>query len=727
VRRSGVGFGQERRTRGDRRSARAAGGARPASPSSTPRGRLVLLVLGTAAGLLCLVARCAWLQIVKGPDLLDTARAQQERTITLDPPRGPILDRNGKELAVSLDVDSVFAEPAAVADAAAAARRLGPALDLPAAILRQRLESGRSFVWLKRKITPDLRRRIEALDMRGVGFARESRRFYPKRTLAAHVLGSTGIDDQGLGGLEFAYDSVIRGTPGQILALRDGRGGRVLDRSRKDPRPGSGLVLTLDEVVQHLVERELDAVMRETGAAGAGAVVLDPRTGEVLALASRPTFDPNNYAAAGEAARRNRVVTDYYEPGSTFKIVTAAAALDAGRIHPNEIVWCENGSIVVAGHRFREDRRPFGNLTLTEVLAKSSNVGAIKVAKRLAPGEFFEAVRAFGFGGRTGIELPGESPGLLREVRDWSGLSQASLSLGQEIGVTAVQLAATIGAIANDGVWLRPRLVRGTIDADGTRRPAEEPAAAVSGRRAVSPDTARRLRRMLQAVTGDEGTGRAAALQGYSVGGKTGTAQKADASGRYARGRHVSWFAGFVPAGEPALAIVVMVDEPRGAKFHGGDVAAPVFQRIALPALKYLGVPPDREGTLVFDRTLAAWSRPADAGSVRPAALPAVRRAAIGSAVSPARLPAAIRPSAAAPFAPAAGARSGGGSGGGTRDDEPGVAMPDLAGMSLRRATETLAAFGLTCRHETRGPRVVRQEPEAGAPIDTATPCRVIY
>jgi cell division protein FtsI/penicillin-binding protein 2 len=688
------------------------------------RARLVVLVLGVAAGLLSLAARCAYLQVLKAPELLDQARAQQERTITLDPPRGLILDRNGKELAVSLDVDSAFAEPGAIDDAAAAARRLAPLLGLETAELRGRLMSDRSFVWLKRKITPDLRRRIEALGLGGVGFARESRRFYPKRTLAAHVLGSTGMDDQGLGGLEYAYDARIKGTPGRIRALRDGRGGRVLDRAREEPKPGDGLVLTIDEVIQHMVERELDQAMG-AGAAGAAAVVLHPETGEILALASRPTFDPNNYGAARDAARRNRAVTDYYEPGSAFKIVTAAVALDSGRVHPNEVIWCENGSIVVARHRYDEDRLPYGNLTFTEVLAKSSNVGAIKVARRLRPADFLEGIRAFGFGRRTGVELPGESPGMLRDLQAWSGLSQASLSIGQEIGVTTLQLAAMMGAIANDGVWRRPRLVRSILAAGGERHAVPEPPEAA--RRTVSAKTARTLRRMLRSVTGAEGTGRAAAVPGYSVAGKTGTAQKVDQTGRYARGRHVAWFAGLVPVEEPALAIVVMVDEPGGPRFHGGDVSAPVFARIAAPALKYLGVPPDDDGTLVFDRSLPARG----AGRAAP---PAARRASLAATASltaaatlPAHhVPAAARGREGRPVP--ASARGAAWSAGRTAAAErPAGVMPDLSGMSLRRATETLAALGLVCRHDTGGPRVTRQTPEPGTAVGQASPCRVVY
>ncbi|MBI1951674.1 MAG: PASTA domain-containing protein [Acidobacteria bacterium] len=732
-----------------RRAARGPGDDR--SPRSR-RARLILLVVGVAAGLLAIFGRCAHLQVIRAPELLDQARSQQEKTITLDPLRGPILDRNGKELAVSVDVDSVFGEPGGVSDPAAAARRLAPVVGLPASELRERLSTDRHFVWIKRKITPELRRRIEALRIEGVGFVRESRRYYPKRTLAAHLVGACGVDNQGLAGLEFMFDGAIRGTPGRMVALRDGRGGRVLDRERKEPAPGFGLSLTVDEVIQYDVERALDESMRETRAEGATVVVLRPQTGEILALASRPVFDPNAYSEARETARRNRATTDYYEPGSTFKVVTAAAALDAGKVHPKEVIWCENGSIVVARHRFKEDRLPYGNLTFTEVLAKSSNVGTIKVARRLLAEEFIGYIKGFGFGRKTGIDLPGESPGILREVSAWSGLSQASLAMGQEIGVTTLQLAAMMGTIANDGVWKRPRIVQALIPAPGGRAPAPpgwpggapsaraslggadapggadagglpEPAvaAAPDRRRVIEARTARTLRSMLQMVTTD-GTGKAASVAGYSVAGKTGTAQKIDSSGRYARGRYVSWFAGFVPAGTPALAIVVMIDEAKGPRFHGGDVAAPVFACIARAALLYLKVPPDHEEPLVFDRSLLAAAAP-DGGRPerdRPAgAVHRIRRDGAAAAAVPAlaRAGGAVRASLAGGL-PAAPER---------RAPRAATAMPDVVGLSLRQATEALAAAGLSCSHDRNGPNVIRQEPEPGAPVTPATPCAVIF
>lgn len=691
----------------------------PVPTSQSRRARLVLLVAIVALGLVSVGARCAHLQLVRASALLEQARSQQEKAITLDPHRGPILDRNGKELALSLAVDSIFADPTEVGDAAAgAARRLAPVLALKAAEVRERLEDDRHFVWLKRKVTPDVRRRVEALGIKGIGFVRESRRYYPKRGLAAHVLGACGMDNQGLAGLEFAYDTAIQGTPGRIQFLRDGRGGRVLDRSRVDPVAGTGLVLTLDEVIQHIADRELDTAMTEFSPVGASVVVLRPQTGEVLALASRPGFDPNGYSEAREESRRNRAVSDYYEPGSTFKVVTAAAALDAGRVRPNEVIWCENGSIVVGKHRFKEDRLPYGNLTFTEVLAKSSNVGAIKVAARLRGQEFLGYIRAFGFGRKSGIELPGESPGMLREVADWSGLSQASIAMGQEIGATPLQLATAMGAIANDGVYVKPFVVGATIDPRGRRLPAR-PALADTSRRVIDAATARALRRMLQSVTID-GTGKAAAVPGYTVGGKTGTAQKIDASGHYSHGRYVSWFAGFVPAEDPALVIVVMVDEPRGPKFHGGDVAAPVFARVALPTLQYLAVPTDGEVPLLFDRAVQAslHDRHLPRGGER--ALPAVRisqrpvvardrRPAPGRSteVAAASLASLSMPSLTREQARAAH----------QADTDSPPAMPEVNGLSLRQASEALAAAGLVCRTERSGSHVIRQEPDPGVPV----------
>jgi cell division protein FtsI (penicillin-binding protein 3) len=663
------------------------------------RARLFTLVVGVIGGLFGLAARCVHLQVLRAPALLELARAQHEGEVPLDPVRGPILDRNGHELALSLAVDSVFADPSMMGDEGAAARRLAPLLGMGSAALRERLDSDSHFVWLKRKIDPDLRKRIEALRIPGIAFVRESRRFYPKRDLAAHAIGACGVDNQGLAGLEFAFNDRFTGTPGRLQFVRDGKGDRVLDRSRVEPIPGDGLVLTLDEAIQHIAERELDAAMKETSALGAAIVVLRPTTGEVLALASRPDFDPNIYPKAGESARHNRAVSDFYEPGSTFKVITAAAALDAGKVRPGEVIFCENGSYVVAKHRYHEDRLPYGDLTFTEVLAKSSNIGTIKVAQRLRSADFHDALLRFGFGSESALELPGQSRGLLRDLDDWSGLSHASISMGQEIGVTPIQLAAAMGAVANDGVYLPPRLIEAFTEPDGRRVPPE--GAKDGGRRAVSAQAARTLRRMLESVTSD-GTGVAAKVPGYSTGGKTGTAQKIDpATRRYARGRHVAWFAGLVPADRPALVIVVMVDEPKGAKFHGGDVAAPVFSKVALPVLQYLGVPSDREPGLVIDPPLRA------AGPRRGPVVAAVKRQGARQA-SGTPIEAAVM-------------------GGVPKDEAGGASMPDLTGMTLRQATEKLAALGLNCSSRRQGPRVTDQDPGPGALVRAGDRCAIVF
>jgi cell division protein FtsI (penicillin-binding protein 3) len=693
------------------RGSRFRRGPAPGPPSERARReRLSIVIAGVTLGFLAMGARCFHLQVLRAPALLAQAIAQHEKAIDLDPRRGPILDRNGQELALSVDVDSLYADPKKIGNADAVARRLAPVVGLKASELRETLSRDTHFAWLKRKIDPALRARVESLGIEGLEFVRESRRFYPKRDLAAHVLGACGIDNQGLAGLEFAYNDRFTGTPGRLEFLRDGRGNRVLDRSRVEAVPGDGMLLTLDTTIQHIAERELDTAMKETRADGAAIVVLRPETGEVLALASRPGFDANEFSDASQTSRRNRAVSDFFEPGSTFKVITAAAALDAGRVKPNEVIWCENGSYVVARHRFKEDKLPFGNLTFTEVLARSSNVGTIKVAQRLSSTDFIEVIRRFGFGRPTSLELPGESPGLLRDVKRWSGLSHASIAMGQEIGVTPIQLAAALGAIGNDGTYNPPYLIEAFVAPDGSRRePARD--ADFQPRRAVAAKTARTLRNMLQSVTLD-GTGQKAQVVGYTTGGKTGTAQKIDpVTHRYTRGHYAAWFGGFVPADRPALVIVVMVDEPKGPHTHGGDVSAPVFSRVAEPVLRYLNVLPDREEPVVIDRPLLASLDSAPGPATAPAVRPASLRTSTASVVmaSALALPVSIAPATQA--IPAA---------------DGTVVMPDLTGLSLREATAALARVGMNCSNRPGGQRVTRQEPVAGIAVRPGARCSVI-
>jgi cell division protein FtsI (penicillin-binding protein 3) len=557
------------------------------SRSKFCRSRLALLVAVLIVAHAILLWRLADLQLLRADELREHAERQYQRLVKLDPIRGPILDRNGHELALSVEVFSVYADPSEVRSAAAAARALARALDVEEADLRNRLRAPRYFVWVKRKITNQEKARVEALHVAGVGFIKESQRFYPKQTLAAHLLGHVGLDNDGQAGIEYSYDSLIRGQAGLVRTLKNGRGEGFYSEVVREPTGGAALTLTVDEVLQHLAERELAEAVRSSDARWGSAVILDPRTGAVLALANVPTYDPNQAQRSRPEACRNRAIADAYEPGSTFKVFTAAAALEAGVSKPSEWIYCQNGSIQVARRTVRDHKR-FGTLTFAQVLEQSSNVGMIKVGLRLPPQRFFNTLTGFGFGAPGGVDLPGESHGLLHRPAEWSGLTQAMMSMGQEIGVTPLQLASAMAVVANGGTYHAPYLVERVVGRDGQTLRA---AAHGPGRRVLSPATAASLRRILQGVV-LRGTGVRAAVPGYRVAGKTGTAQQIDASGRYSARDYVASFVGWAPADSPALLILVAVSAPRGA-YHGGEVAAPVFSKIALPALQYLRVPPD--------------------------------------------------------------------------------------------------------------------------------------
>jgi cell division protein FtsI (penicillin-binding protein 3) len=570
------------------------------------RSRLGLLVAALALAHLVVIGRLADLQLVRAGDLRERAERQQQRSVRLEPIRGPIVDRNGNDLALSGDGFSVYADPSEIRNPAAAARSLARALDLREAELRERLSAPRYFVWVKRKVSDAEKAHVESLRIAGVGFLKESRRFYPKRALAAHVIGTVGLDDEGQSGLEFAYDRQVRGEPGSATILKNGHGQGFHMRVDREPTGGASLVLTLDEVLQHLAERELENALQQSRARSGSVVLLDPASGAILALANAPTFDPNQPRRYSADSWRNRAVADAYEPGSTFKMFTAAAALEAGVSRPDEWIFCENGALRVA-RRVVRDHKPFGALTLTRVLEESSNVGIMKIGLRLSSQQLHDNARRFGFGERTGIELPGESRGLVRRPSQWSGLTQAMMSMGQEVGVTPLQLAAAAAVVANGGWLRRPYVVDRVIARDGRTLSATLPD---PGRRVISEDLAATLRRILEGVV-VRGTGTKAAVPGYRAAGKTGTAQKIGPDGRYSSRDFVASFVGWAPAHDPALLILVVIDSPRGA-YHGGDVAAPVFSRIALPALSYLRVPPDAApGTGAAARaTLVALSAP---------------------------------------------------------------------------------------------------------------------
>jgi cell division protein FtsI (penicillin-binding protein 3) len=439
-----------------------------------------------------------------------------------------------------------------------------------------------------RKADAEVIERIRALNLQGIHFQKEPKRFYPKRELAAQVLGYVGTDDQGLSGLEWQFNQQLQGKPGKLMISVDARK-RWFASVEKEPEAGNNVVLTIDQNIQYIAERELDRGMEETHAIAGTVIVENPHTGEILALTNRPTFNPNIRKEIKNEALKNRAVSDVYEPGSTFKMVTISAGLEEKITRPDEMFDCQMGSIVINGMRIR-DSRPHGMLSVADIIAESSDVGAIKVALRLGDERFYKYIRAFGFGQQTGIELPGETRGLTKPVERWSKVSIGAISMGQEIGISPLQLVSLISTIANDGMRVPPRIVAGTIEPQNAPQTAAFQLA--EGTRVISSLTAAEMRQMLQGVV-LHGTGRKAILEGYSSAGKTGTGQKVDpATGAYSKTKYVASFAGFAPINDPQIAVVVILDSPVGLH-QGGQVSAPVFQRITQQALEYLHVPHD--------------------------------------------------------------------------------------------------------------------------------------
>jgi cell division protein FtsI (penicillin-binding protein 3) len=551
-------------------------------------------------------------QIVRHDDLKARARRQYIRQLTLRPERGRILDRQGGVLATSIPVPSLFAAPDQVKQPETTAMALAEVLGQPSKQLRRQLASNASFVWLARQVAPEVAARVQALALPGIHVQHEMRRYYPKRYLAGQVLGFVGIDGHGLGGLEYQYDELLFGQSRQVTLQRDARGRQVgLGSAGATPPPrGADIQVTLDEWLQHLAEREIARQVEELQARSGHVIIVQPRTGDILAMASYPFFNPNDYRnSAQHAWRRNRTITDPVEPGSTFKLVVATASLEEHTVRPEELFFCENGTWRHGGRRIR-DHDPYEWLTFNEVFEYSSNICTIKISERLSSFRLYQYIRRFGFGERTFVDLPAESAGQLRPPPEWSGFSHASLSIGQEIAVTPLQLVMAYAAVANDGILMRPRIVR-RIETGSTGRtfpPYER-------WRVLSPSTVERLKTILRGVV-LRGTGRQAAVEGYTVAGKTGTAQKVEPGhGYYSHRRVVASFVGFVPVEEPQLAILVILDEPRKARW-GGAAAAPVFRRIAQQALRYLQMPPQFMPPMATDpavkQAAGGGSKPAD-------------------------------------------------------------------------------------------------------------------
>jgi cell division protein FtsI (penicillin-binding protein 3) len=537
--------------------------------------------------LLAICVRLVYLQIFCYGDFERRAQRQQQRSFDLSPKRGVIYDRAGRELAMSIQVDSAFVVPSEAPDLANTISLITRITkDDPRVALADC--SAHKFCWVARKADAEVIDRIRALNLQGIHFQKEPKRFYPKRELAAQILGYVGTDDQGLSGLERQFNQPLEGKPGKLMISVDARK-RWFASVEKEPEAGDNVVLTIDQNIQYIAERELERGMQETQAIAGTVIVENPHTGEILALTNRPTFNPNIRKEIKNEALKDRAVSDIYEPGSTFKMVTISAGLEEKVTRPDEMFDCQMGSIVINGMRIR-DSRPHGMLSVADIIAESSDVGAIKVALRLGDERFYKYIRAFGFGQQTGIELPGETRGLTKPVERWSKVSIGAISMGQEIGISPLQLASLISTIANDGVRVPPRIVAGTITPQNTPQTiAFQPA---QGTRVVSSLTAAQMRQMLQGVV-LHGTGRKAILEGYSSAGKTGTGQKVDpATGAYSKTKYVASFAGFSPINDPQIAVVVILDSPVGLH-QGGQVSAPIFQRVTQQVLEYLHVPHD--------------------------------------------------------------------------------------------------------------------------------------
>jgi cell division protein FtsI (penicillin-binding protein 3) len=561
-------------------------------PKLGKNSRLYLLGAMLLFWCVAICGRLVYLQIFRYGSFVKQAEHQQQREIPLSAKRGVIFDRAGKELAMSVLVDSAFAVPTEVKDLPTAVSLITRITGEDHNVVLADCRNHKTFCWVARKADDETIERIKSLNLQGIHFQKEPKRFYPARDLAAQVVGTVGMEDSGQSGIEHGFDDELRGRAGKMFISVDAHRQWFSD-VEKQPEPGESLVLTIDKNIQYIAEKELEQAIHDTQAIAGTVIVEDPHTGEILALANRPTFNPNLRKQITPAALTNRAVSYVYEPGSTFKLVTISAALEEKLTNPDEVFDCQMGAIVYNGMRIR-DSKPHGLLPVWGVLAESSDVGAIKIALRLGEGRFYKYIRAFGFGQQTGIELPGETRGLTKPVSRWSKVSIAAISMGQEIGISPIQLAGLVSTFANDGVWVAPRIVAGKVDPGDAPQPGMKSVAFHPGasRRVVSSYTAAEMRAMMQKVV-LEGTGRKAILEGYTSAGKTGTGQKVDpATGAYSKTKYVASFAGFAPLNNPQIVVAVILDSAVGLH-QGGQVSAPVFRRVAQQVLEYLHAPHD--------------------------------------------------------------------------------------------------------------------------------------
>jgi cell division protein FtsI (penicillin-binding protein 3) len=573
--------------------------------------RLLQLSAFLAAWALVIVFRLMQVQLARHDHYVERAQKQQESTLALHPVRGSILDARGRVLAESIAAESIYADPQAIVQKRVVAKSLASVrgIGLSAREIETKLRGDGSFAWIARQLPLEVTAEARKLKLPGIYFLEAHRRSYPRATLASNVIGYVGLDGDGLGGIEHSFDEHIRGTPGKVTLLRDARRGVYLvggDGANR-PRDGHHVVLTIDSVIQFIAERALQQAVTHYRATGGSVLVMDPNDGSILAMASAPTFDPNRFRSFSPVTWRNRNVQDLYEPGSTFKIITAAAGLEEHLVTPSQVIDCGDGSITIANITIKEhDGKRYGLLSFEDVIVNSSNVGSARVGLALGEQRFYGWIRRFGFGERAGLPLPGEQSGLLHRADKWTQVSPASISIGQEIAVTPLQITRAVASVAAGGMLVEPRIVKRIADEQGNTV-LEPPRGAP--RRVMSEKTAAVLNEILKNVV-SRGTGEKAAIAEHVVAGKTGTAQKA-VRGGYSADKYVGSFVGYVPADQPRLVILVVIDEPRG-EHYGGTVAAPVFREVAEATLRYLGVPPSIPSRTigVEPSLLAAFSQP---------------------------------------------------------------------------------------------------------------------
>ena len=694
--------------------------------------RVILIGAVFAIAAVLVIYRAFSLQIDSGERYADIARRQSMTKKQVQAKRWVIKDRDGAELALSVDVDSIYAEPRRIKDPKAAAKQLAPILSLKRKALTKKLSSDRAFVYLRRRVDADVAAKVAALKLKGVGSRPEPKRFYSNRRLASHILGFTNFEGQGVAGVERKFDDLLRGRSYEVPSLRDALGNKVLSDGfvPQAVLEGDDVVLTIHRHIQHVTEVELERAVKDNGGVAGTAIVLAPSSGEVLALASYPDFNPNNLDGTGNDEHLNRAVSAVYEPGSTMKLVTIAAGLQDEVIEADSKIDCEGGKWKVGNRTIGDAQHEYGVLTVGEVMKHSSNICTAKIGFGLGRERLHHWLTRFGFGTKTGIELPGELRGLIRPHHKWRDIALANIAFGQGLSVTALQVAQAAAVVANGGVRVSPRIVKASVDKAGH---VSAPDAAPS-ERVLSPEVASALRAMMVEVTQAGGTAPQAAIPGFTVAGKTGTSQKIDpVTKAYSRSLYVASFVGFAPADAPEVVVLVVVDEPKKS-IYGGRVAAPAFQRIATAALSSLGVhPDDPEGRQAFlDRAKAAPALPPAAeaalaasggAEVEPAVtietgLSETARAMLGMA-------APLEEAVSAPTAEAPGAWDDGGA-----DDTPekaaakGQRMPNFAGLRVREVLNRTADVDCDLVLHGTG-RVVKQAPRPGTIIEQGGRCEL--